>query len=53
LPHAALTADTKANVLVIGAGITGAVIAEALSTMGHEVIVVDKRGLAKGSTAAS
>jgi glycine/D-amino acid oxidase-like deaminating enzyme len=38
-------------VLVIGAGITGAMIAEALSAAGHEIIIVDKRGLAKGSTA--
>jgi hypothetical protein len=27
------------------------VIAEALSAAGHEIIIVDKRGLAKGSTA--
>jgi len=48
-----LSADVKTNVLVIGAGITGAIIAEALSAAGHEVMVVDKRGPAKGSTAAS
>jgi glycine/D-amino acid oxidase-like deaminating enzyme len=51
VPHTALTADTKVNVLMIGAGITGAIIAEALSTAGHEVIVVDKGGVAKASTA--
>jgi glycine/D-amino acid oxidase-like deaminating enzyme len=40
-------------VLVIGAGITGAMIAEALAAAGREVVVVDKRGPANGSTAAS
>jgi glycine/D-amino acid oxidase-like deaminating enzyme len=53
LPHDPLTADLKADVLVIGAGITGAMIADALSVAGRQVVVVDKRGLAKGSTAAS
>jgi glycine/D-amino acid oxidase-like deaminating enzyme len=51
--HGALTADMKTDVLVIGAGITGAMIAEALAAAGREVLVVDKRGAAKGSTAAS
>lgn len=37
----------------MGAGITGALIADALATAGLDVAVVDKRGLAKGSTAAS
>ena len=48
-----LTADVRTDVLVIGAGITGAMIAEALSAAGREVVLVDKRGPAKGSTAAS
>ena len=39
--------------LVIGAGITGAMIADALSAAGLKVAVVDKRGPAKGSTTAS
>ena len=51
--HLPLSADVNTTVLVIGAGITGAMIAEALSAAGHEVVVVDKRGPAKGSTAAS
>ena len=38
---------------MIGAGIRGAMIAEALAAAGREVLVVDKRGAAKGSTAAS
>ena len=39
--------------LVMGAGITGALIADALARTGLKVAVVDKRGLAKGSTMAS
>ena len=39
--------------LVIGAGITGAMVADALAQAGFGVIVVDRRGPAKGSTAAS
>jgi glycine/D-amino acid oxidase-like deaminating enzyme len=37
----------------MGAGITGAIIADALARTGLKVAVVDKRGLAKGSTLAS
>jgi glycine/D-amino acid oxidase-like deaminating enzyme len=53
VPHEPLAADIRTDVLVIGAGITGAMIGEALSAAGREVAIVDKRGLAKGSTAAS
>jgi glycine/D-amino acid oxidase-like deaminating enzyme len=53
VPNGPLTTDVRTDVLVIGAGITGAMIAEALSTAGREVVLVDKRGPAKGSTAAS
>ena len=41
------------DVLVVGAGITGAAVADALSVEGIEVAVIDKRGLALGSTMAS
>jgi glycine/D-amino acid oxidase-like deaminating enzyme len=51
--HERLTRDIDTDVLVIGAGITGALIADALTSDGAKVVVVDKRGLAKGSTAAS
>ncbi len=37
----------------MGAGITGAVIADALASAGKKVAVVDRRGLARGSTLAS
>src|ERR1700743_2742649 len=50
--HRPLTQDIETEVLVIGAGITGAMIAEALAARGFRVVIADKRGLAKGSTAA-
>ena len=53
VPHAPLKRDIEADVLVIGAGITGAMIADALAAGGLSVAVVDRRGPAKGSTAAS
>jgi glycine/D-amino acid oxidase-like deaminating enzyme len=53
VPHGRLARDIETDVLVIGAGITGAMVADALAGSGHDVAVVDKRGLAKGSTAAS
>jgi glycine/D-amino acid oxidase-like deaminating enzyme len=51
--HQRLTRDIKTDVLVIGAGITGAMIADALTSAGLDVAVADRRGLAKGSTVAS
>ena len=39
--------------LVVGAGISGALIAEMLARDGHRVLVVDRRGPALGSTAAN
>jgi glycine/D-amino acid oxidase-like deaminating enzyme len=48
-----LTRDIRIDVLVMGAGITGAMIADALASAGVPVAVVDKRGPAKGSTVAS
>ena len=41
------------DVVVIGAGITGALVADALSAEGLAVLVLDKRAPASGSTAAS
>lgn len=48
-----LARDIETDVLVIGAGITGAVIAHALTEEGCKVVIVDRRGAALGSTAAS
>jgi len=41
------------DVVVIGAGITGALVADALTAEGLAVVVLDKRAPASGSTAAS
>jgi len=43
----------SADVVVIGAGITGALVADALSAEGLSVVVLDRRAPACGSTAAS
>jgi glycine/D-amino acid oxidase-like deaminating enzyme len=48
-----LTRDVRADVLVVGAGISGALIAYSLTREGHKVAVVDRRGPLQGSTPAS
>jgi glycine/D-amino acid oxidase-like deaminating enzyme len=48
-----LTADAVADVLVLGGGITGALIAWHLARDGHRVVVVDRRHIGMGSTAGS
>jgi len=49
----ALACDLAADVLVIGAGLVGALVSDALSSAGIEAIVVDHHDLAAGSTQAS
>lgn len=49
----ALRHDLSTDVLVIGAGISGAMAAEALTAAGLDVVVVDRRGPVQGSTLAS
>jgi glycine/D-amino acid oxidase-like deaminating enzyme len=52
--HARLRSKIKADVLIVGAGITGAMIADALAEAGLDVIIVDRRDdPVKGSTVAS
>jgi glycine/D-amino acid oxidase-like deaminating enzyme len=48
-----LRADTCCEVAILGAGITGALMAEALASDGHEVVVLDARDICHGSTSAS
>lgn len=48
-----LAADRRCDVAVIGAGITGAIIADELARHGHDVVVVEQRDVGWGSTAAS
>ncbi|CAN5340838.1 FAD-binding oxidoreductase [soil metagenome] len=52
LPVRPLARDISTDILVVGAGITGAIIAELLSEK-YRVALVDRRGPAAGSTAAS
>ena len=49
----ALEADLHCDVLVVGGGITGALIADELSAHGHEVVLIEQRDIGWGSTAAS
>jgi glycine/D-amino acid oxidase-like deaminating enzyme len=53
VPHGILRHDLATDVLVVGAGITGATVADALSAHGFKVVVVDRRGPATGSSTAS
>lgn len=48
-----LERDLAADVIVVGAGITGAMVAQALAAEGLKVVVCDRRGPAQGSTLAS
>jgi glycine/D-amino acid oxidase-like deaminating enzyme len=48
-----LSDDVECEVVVIGAGITGALIARALVEAGLDTIVLDRRDVGWGSTAAS
>jgi glycine/D-amino acid oxidase-like deaminating enzyme len=51
--YPALDRDETADVVVIGAGVTGALTAHRLVSAGAEVVVLDRRDVASGSTAAT
>lgn len=53
VPGWTLAGDAEADVVVIGAGISGAMVADALSAAGFAVLIVDRRGPVRGSTVAS
>lgn len=53
VPASELTRDATTDVLVVGLGISGAMICEALTKGGHKVLGVDRRGPLRGSTAAT
>jgi glycine/D-amino acid oxidase-like deaminating enzyme len=53
VPHQPLAGDLKSDVLVVGAGISGALLAENLTEAGLGVVVVDRRSPLVGSTSAS
>ncbi|MGE6333149.1 NAD(P)/FAD-dependent oxidoreductase [Stenotrophomonas sp. NPDC077659] len=48
-----LQQDLRCDVLVVGGGVTGALIAGELSAHGHEVALIEQRDIGWGSTAAS
>lgn len=52
VPFAPLRGDIETDVLIVGAGVSGALVAEALSR-DHRVVIVDRRGPVRGSTPAS
>jgi glycine/D-amino acid oxidase-like deaminating enzyme len=53
LPTSRLAGSVAADVVVVGAGISGALIAERLARCGFGVAIVDRRGPCRGSTVAS
>ncbi|MEP6766061.1 MAG: FAD-dependent oxidoreductase, partial [Gemmatimonadaceae bacterium] len=48
-----LGASTTCEFVVLGGGITGAILAHRLASMGREVVLIDKREVASGSTSAT
>ncbi len=53
LPSEVVTRDITCDVVVVGSGITGSLVAETLSRQGLSVVVVDRFDSGTGSTAAS
>jgi glycine/D-amino acid oxidase-like deaminating enzyme len=53
VPAEPLTRDVRADVLVVGMGISGAMAAEALTAEGLSVVMIDRRGPLRGSTPAT
>ena len=52
-PCSALIDSIRADIVVVGAGVSGAFMAHAMSKKFENVVVVDRRAPARGSTAAS
>jgi glycine/D-amino acid oxidase-like deaminating enzyme len=48
-----LRCDLRCDVVVLGGGVTGALIADELASNGHDVAVLEQRDIGWGSTAAS
>ncbi len=51
--YPSLDTNIKADIAIIGAGISGALLADRLVRAGYDVVVVDRRHAGTGSTAAS
>ncbi len=48
-----LTSDVSCDIVILGAGISGALIGEDLTADGHDVVIIDVRDVGHGSTSAS
>jgi glycine/D-amino acid oxidase-like deaminating enzyme len=53
VPVDKLIRDAHADIVIVGMGISGAMMAEALTVHGRSVICIDRRGPLKGSTPAT
>jgi glycine/D-amino acid oxidase-like deaminating enzyme len=53
VPAGRLSRDIGTKILVVGMGISGAMMAEALTGDGHDVVMIDRRGPLLGSTPAT
>ena len=53
VPFGDLQESIRVDIAVVGAGVTGALVADALLQTGSRVAVLDRRGPARGSTSAS
>lgn len=51
--YPSLQNNIKTEILVIGGGITGALISDALMNAGYEVTLIDRRDIGQGSTSAT
>jgi len=51
--HRPVTGDLRCDVLIVGCGITGALMAEKLTSQGLDVVVIDRELPGRGSTLAS
>ncbi len=52
-PRKSLDQSIRCDILVVGAGITGSLMAEHLTSLGHKVCIIDRERPGFGSTAAS
>lgn len=53
MPHRPLTTKLEVDVAIVGAGVSGALIADSVLRTGRSVAVFDRRGPVRGSTPAS
>src|SRR5690554_5702369 len=51
--YPSLREDTSCDVLVVGGGITGSLVAHQCVEDGYQVVLIDKREIANGSTSAT